>query len=272
MRQVVFTFRGRTMSEQDHDPSVLGPPIRALQLEQPWNWLAKGWADYWKVPHVSIAYGVAIVAASYLLSGAVFYLWGIALVLPLAAGFLILAPLLAVGLYETSRRLESGEHITARSVMFVATSAPTQLAFVGITLTLLMLAWIRLATLLFALFFGMSSYPPLESWVGTLFFSVDGLIFLAVGSVIGGALAIIVFAISVVSIPLLMVRDVDAITAIVTSVRAVLHNPAPMLLWAWLIVVLTAVGIATLYVGLVVTYPLVGYATWHAYRSVVDVS
>jgi uncharacterized membrane protein len=260
------------MSEQNHDPSVLGPPIRALQIEQPWSWLAKGWADYWKVPHVSIAYGVVVVAASYLLSGAVFYLWGIALILPLAAGFLILAPLLAVGLYETSRRLESGERITTRSVMFVATSAPTQLAFVGITLTLIMLAWIRLATLLFALFFGMSSYPPLESWVGTLFFSVDGLIFLAVGSVIGGALAIIVFAISVVSIPLLMVRDVDAITAIVTSVRAVLHNPAPMLLWAWLIVVLTAVGIATLYVGLIVTYPLVGYATWHAYRSVVDVN
>ena len=78
----------------------------------------------------------------------------------------------------------------------------------------------------------------------------------------------IAYAISVVSIPMLMVRDVDAITAIVTSARAVLANPGPMLLWAWLIAMLTAVGIATFYIGLIVTFPLVGYATWHAYKSV----
>lgn len=255
------------MTTQDGS-ATFGPPVGNVSLEQPWLWLAAGWKDFWRRPDISFAYGIAVAAASGLLTYTVFHLWGLALVLPLAAGFLLVAPMLAVGLYETSRRLHADEPIAMRNVVFVAVRSPTQLAFVGVALMLFMLAWIRLATLLFALFFGLTAYPPMSEWIGLLLFTPKGLLFLALGTAIGGVLAVIAYAISVVSIPMLMVRDVDAITAIVTSARAVVANPGPMLLWAWLIMMLTAVGIATLYVGLIVTFPLVGYATWHAYRSV----
>ena len=256
------------MTTRDSGSATLGPPVGNVSLEQPWLWLASGWKDYWRRPGISLTYGCAVAGASGVLTYIVFDLWGLALVLPLAAGFLIVAPLLAVGLYETSRRLHAEEEISMRNVIFVAVRSPTQLAFVGVALMLFMLAWIRLATLIFALFFGLSAYPPMSEWIGLLLFTPTGLAFLAVGTVIGGVLAVIAYAISVVSIPMLMVRDVDAITAIVTSARAVLANPGPMLLWAWLIAMLTAVGIATFYIGLIVTFPLIGYATWHAYKSV----
>lgn len=256
------------MATQDTGSATIGPPVAEITVEQPWLWLAAGWKDFWRRPGISLSYGIAVAAASFALTYAVFYLWGLALVLPLAAGFLLIAPMLAVGLYETSRRLHADEPISARNVILVAVRSPTQLAFIGVALMLFMLAWIRLATLIFALFFGLNAYPPMSEWIGLLFFTPKGLLFLAIGSAIGGVLAVIAYAISVISVPMLMVRDVDAITAIVTSARAVIANPGPMLLWAWLIVVLTAVGIATLYIGLIVTFPLVGYATWHAYKSV----
>ena len=109
----------------------------------------------------------------------------------------------------------------------------------------------------------------IEEWVSVLLFTYEGLSFLIVGILAGAVLAVVVFAISAISVPLLMVRDIDAVTAIITSVRAVKENPGPMLLWAWLIALLIGFGLVTLFVGLIVTFPLVGHATWHAFRAVI---
>ena len=106
--------------------------------------------------------------------------------------------------------------------------------------------------------------------IPTLLLTTQGVAFLAMGTVIGALLAFAVFSISAVSVPMLMVRDVDAVTAMIASIRSVRRNPGPMLLWAWLIVVLTAVGIVTLFLGMIFTFPLVGHATWHAYRALVE--
>lgn len=220
-----------------------------------------------RAPAISLGYGAAIALAGWGLTCAAYFLESLALVLPLAAGFMLIGPMLAVGLYETSRRLEAGEPLELRAVMFVAVRSPVQLAFMGVLLALFFLAWQRSALLLFALFFGARAIPPLEDWIGILLFTPEGLLFLAVGTTVGGVLAAIVFAACAISIPMLMAEPADAVTAIARSARAVIENPKPMLLWAWLIVLLIGFGIVTLYVGLIVTFPLVGYATWRAYRE-----
>ena len=144
-----------------------------------------------------------------------------------------------------------------------------RLAFLGVTLMIVLLVWIRLATLLFALFLGTTEVPPMAEIVPTLLFTPNGLSLLVVGSAAGALLATLVFAISVVSVPLLMERDIDFMTAVITSIQSVLRNPKPMLLWAWLVALLTAGGLVTLYLGLIITFPLVGHATWHAYRDTI---
>ena len=245
------------------------PPLRRLELDRPWAWLAAGWDDLWRAPQVSLVYGALFTAISFSITAGIFFVGLEYLLFPLMAGFMLVGPMLAVGLYETSRRLETGQTVSLVSALFVATRSPMRLAFVGITLMALLLIWMRAATLLFALFLGTSEFPPLAEAIPTLLLTQEGVALLIVGTFAGGILAALVFAISVVSVPLLMEREIDVVSAVIVSLQAVARNPKPMLLWAWLIAILTAFGIATLYIGLIVTFPLVGHATWHAYRETV---
>ncbi len=245
------------------------PRIRTITTEAPWRWLSAGWRDMRRRPDIGLLYGVGVVVAGYALAFCLFYLDILFLLLPLAASFAIAGPMLAVGLYETSRRLAGDIPIRASDVILVAVRSPRQLAFIGVLLMIFALAWIRIATLLFALFFGPAA-PPLADLIEGLFFSVDGIIFLAIGTAVGACLAFLAFSLSAVSIPLLMVRDLDAITAMIASVNAVLKNFWPMALWAWLIAIFTVIGVVTLLLGLIVTFPLIGHATWHAYTEVIE--
>ena len=246
------------------------PEVRRVALERPWSWLASGWRDIWRAPQISLAYGAIFTAVSLILAGGLFWARLEYLLPPLAAGFMLLGPMLAVGLYETSRRLEAGEPVSLRAALFVATRSPTQLAFLGAILALALAGWMRVATLLFALFFGTMEFPPLEAIPSLLFFTWEGLGLLVVGTAVGGAIAVAVFAVSVVSVPMLMVRDLDAVTAMLVSLRSVRENLAVLILWGWLIVVLTTFGLIPGFLGLVVTFPLVGHATWHAYRDLIE--
>ena len=246
------------------------PEIRVVQPDAPWAWLGAGWRDLWAVPQVSLAYGLLFAAVSGILTWSLFRLDLQYLLMPLAAGFMLVGPMLAVGLYETSRRLAAGEAVGFGHALLVKTRSPAQLAFLGALLMLMLLAWIRIAQLVYALFFGLSGFPGFEESVQLVLFTPEGLGMLAVGSAVGGVIAAGVFAVSAFAVPLLMVRDMDAVSAMIASVAAMRANPWPMLVWAWLIVVLTGVGIVTLYVGLIITFPLLGHATWHAYRHVID--
>ncbi len=245
------------------------PPIRQLELDRPWAWLAAGWQDLWRAPGVSLIYGAIFTGVSFAITAGVLLVGLEYLLLPLVAGFMLVGPMLAVGLYETSRRLENGLPVSLGAALFVATRSPMRLGFVGIVLMALLLVWMRAATLLLALFLGTTQFPALAEAIPTLLLTSQGIALLVVGTGAGAILAAAVFAISVISVPLLMDRDVDFMTAILTSALAVLRNPKPMLLWAWLVALLTACGLVTLFLGLIVTFPLVGHATWHAYRETV---
>jgi uncharacterized membrane protein len=243
-------------------------PVRRVGVEQPWEWLTAGWRDFLRAPAVSLTYGLAFVAVSVLLTLGLWLADLFYLVLPLAAGFMFIGPVVAVGLYEVSRRIERGQIVTLHGALMAWRANPGPIATMGLVLMLFLLAWIRLAFLIFALFFGVQP-PSWEHLVTTLLFTTQGIPFLIVGSVVGGVLASVVFAMSAVAIPALLDREIGVLSAVATSVAAVLENWRVMIGWGALIVLFTAAGLATLYVGLAVTLPLIGHATWHAYRGLV---
>lgn len=248
-------------------PSAL-PRVRPIDTERPWLWLAAGWRDMLSAPLASTVYGVLAVLSSFVLVAGLSMLDMHYLILPLAAGFMLVGPVFAVGLYETSRLLDRGEPVAPQAVIGAYRRNAPQIATMGAVLMLVLLAWIRVALLLFALFYS-SAPPALDQLVDRIFFSTETIPFLLVGTVVGSVFACGVFAISVVALPMLLDRETDAFTAMTTSIAVVRRNPRTMLVWAALIALFTSAGIATAFVGLAIAFPLIGHASWHCYRDLV---
>lgn len=240
--------------------------VRRVPFDAPYNWLAAGWRDMWRVPHVSLAYGAIFAVAGLLLTIGLTQVGLISLILVLAAGFVLIGPMLAAGLYETSRRLEKGEPVSLAGTLRAGFSK-LGLAHMGLLLMMIYLAWVEIALLLFMLFMGPQPMPPLDVFLSNLLLTQRGVGLLIVGSIVGAALATTVFAISAVAVPLLMTEPIDVVTAAKISIEACRKNPEAMALWAALIAGAMVLGFVTLFVGLVVTFPLIGHATWHAYRD-----
>jgi uncharacterized membrane protein len=241
--------------------------LRRVAFDAPWEWLGAGWRDLWSAPAISLCYGAAFAAAAYIFVLQLSRMEALPLLLPLAGGFLLIAPLLAAGFYEVSRRRERGEAASLRNIFQAAKEARGRLALFGVALLLLFFFWMQVASLLFMLFFGNAGFPPIEQFVPTLLFTPHGLGLLVTGTAVGAVFAATAFAISAIAVPMLLDRNVDVVTAMRTSVEAVRLNPPAMMLWAALIAGLSAAGLVTLFAGLVIVFPLCGYATWRAYRE-----
>jgi len=247
-------------------PSIR-PSIQKVPPDRPWAWIAAGWQDLMAMPQVGFFYGGALVVAGWLLSAILLnagFAWA---VLPATAGFFLVAPLLGAGLYEASRRRERGEPVSFLLCLEGFRRNGPQLALMGVVLLLLHLFWIRTAGLLFALFFGLGFSPAIETLPMAMLRSDMLLPFLVIGTGLGFVLAVVAFAISVISIPMMVDRDISVIEAILTSIRAAMLNWQAMALWAGLIVVFTAMALVPFFLGLALVLPLIGHATWHAYRD-----
>lgn len=243
--------------------------IRKVEIDRPWKWLEKGWDDLRRNPTVGFSYGLLAAVTGYLVTYGLWWSGYYYLVLPCVAGFLIVGPILTVGLYEVSRRQEAGLQTTLAQALAAFQRNPTQIALMGLALLLLMMAWARFATILFFLYFGMTP-PSFEDLFAQTFLQADTIPFLVLGVGTGAVLAFIAFSISAISIPLLLDRpEANVVEAMARSFEAVQANLAAMLLWAGLIVVFMLAGLITFYIGLIVTLPLVGHASWHAYRDLV---
>ena len=247
------------------------PAYRAKKItaDAPWLWIAAGWRDLARAPGLSLLYGFGFVVIGLLITLGLWRMGQITWIPVAASGFALLGPIMAVGLYEISRRLEKGESVSLRDTYFVNTASPMQIAYIAFFLMGAFLVWGRIAQLLFALLIH-GNYPSFGDFISYTLTTPQGLSLLGSGTLVGGAIAFVIFAISAVSIPMLVHRDVDFVTAIILSVDAIKTNPGPMLLWAWLIAVITALASAFAFVGLIVAFPLLGHATWHAYRELVE--
>lgn len=246
------------MNEVIERPFVV--PCRRLDARAPWRWLAAGWRDVCRAPSLSAAFGLLIVLLSVLVSWMAWELGRFALLATLLSGFIYIAPLVGVALYSVSCCLLVGREPCLRTSCRMARRVLGQAGVFALVQLVVILVWSRAGMLL-------TAFLPVEP--GDLHGLVE---YLLIGSAIGSVFAAMTFALTVVSLPLIAERDVDMVTACVSSVNAVLRNKAVMALWALIIVTLTLLGIATGLVGLGLVMPWLAYASVHACRDTLDAS
>ena len=239
--------------------------IEQVGVAAPFTWLRRGIDDFRHAPGLSLLYGFLFAG---LCAGVFLLIRGIPwFTTGYLTGLVVAGPFLASGLYAASRDIERGMAPNISASLRLLVQRRTYLALFSLMLALVMAAWIRFSALLFALKFNTLT-PSVEAYTRMLA-SSEGWITLSYFVGIGFVLAVVVFVISAVAIPLILDRDDDFITAIQKSYRAVVRNPGAMAVWAAAIVALTALGIVTAFVGLIVIFPVLGYATWHSYTALV---
>jgi len=255
------------MNEPTGSPDPSPPAVREIAPTRPFAWLRQGWRDLHASFGPSLLHGLVVAIGGLVVL--TLTLQATALMPGALTGFLLIGPILCTGLYELSRRIAAGERPRLRHAIEAWRRGTRPLVALGLLLFLASTAWVLFSAVLFKLFVAV----PLDSPARFLRYAVAGqggwLFFLWL--VAGGLGAALVFALTVVSVPLLLDRSVSLRTALLTSVRAVGDNPVPMALWAALIMLVTAVSIATLMIGFVFAVPVIGHASWHAYRDVLDV-
>lgn len=250
----------------DYGPQGLPAIHRVAETRVP-RWLAAGWRDFRAHTAVSLGYGTLVLM---LLYAALWLSWQAPqFILSFFSGLLLVGPFLATGFYEISRRREVGEPVSLRPVLFAWRRNTAGFALFAVFVGILALVWIRFTSVLAALAFIGSAPGGFALDFPTLFQSRAGLTFLAVFLLCGAMLAAAVFTCSAVALPMLLDRGASPVTAIAASVRAVRDNPAAMTVWAATIVALTGIGMATGLLALIVVLPLIGHATWHAYRDMI---
>ncbi len=237
-------------------------PCRELSPGAPLTWLALGWRDFRRALPQSLAYGVFMAVASALVSALSWRYGSVWLLLAMLGGFVFLAPLVFIGLYAISAQLERNQPVSLRRALRagVRRHLGNELVF-ALVLLVLFLVWVRAGAMV-AVFFPERGHPELA----------DLATYLAVGTAVGAIFAAMTFSASAFSLPMILHRRVDAVTAVVTSVNAVLRNKRAMLIWLTLIVAGVAVGVLTAFVGLAVILPVIGHAAWHGYLQTIDAS
>ncbi len=243
------------------------PALRRIGFAAPFAWLAAGWRDLWRQPAASLFYGVCVALAGAVIlavTAQLPYLFNVAV-----TGFMLVAPVLATGLYELSRRYLAGEAAPLAASMRAWQRNPAGLLGFGLLSLLAMTAWQVISVVLLALYYDGPALAPLDLMLAILRDPQHTLLFLAYVGV-GGLIAALVFAASVVTVPMLLDRRCDLVGALSASFAAVAENPLVLAFWALLIMLLSLLGFATFLLGFVVILPWLGHASFHAYKALVE--
>ncbi len=238
--------------------------LRTLHWRDPLRWLALGWRDFRRAPGIGLFYGGCFMAMGWLLL--IVFQHAPAYMLALSAGFLLMGPFLCLGLYRTSQRLEAGERPDFGDSLLAWDTRTAQLGIFGFVLLVLEMLWGRATLVLFAV-----SFDGMPDFKGSLLALLDpeNLGFTVAWAVLGAVFAGLIYAVSVVAMPMILHRQTDAVTAGLTSLRLVLGQPGVMLWWGALITLLVALAMLPWFAGLLIVGPVLGHASWHAYRAAV---
>ena len=251
--------------KQDQKPTVADKPLivpsRSLPVLVAFDWLRAGWNDFRNAKGVSLAYGLFVFLATACVAWLAWKLGGFVLLLSVLSGFIFIAPMLAFGLYSVSRQLCEGQTPDLGQTLRAIKRPMGNSLVYTLVLLVIFLLWAR-AGMMVQVFFPLGGRPEWGQF----------LTFLLIGSAVGSIFASVSFAASVFSLPMLANRDIDVITAVISSINAVLRNKPAMLVWAVLICSLTMVGFLTAGIGLIIIIPWLAYATWHGYRAALDTS
>ncbi len=245
------------------------PAINPLTPTDILDALDQGIRDFRAAPKYGLFFGAFYAAAGWLLISLIYSLDHPYLAYPMATGFALFAPFAATGLYDVSRRLEQGEPLSWTAVLgSIKAVSGRELAWMAVVTVFTLIIWLDIAAFLFFAFMGFGGGTS-DNLVNEILTTSRGWVFLAIGNLVGAVLAAIVFSYSAVSFPMLYDRNVDFVTAMVTSVKTVLKNPWAMAIWAIIIAVHLALSLISLFVGLIVVLPILGHTTWHIYRKAV---
>lgn len=248
-------------NETEEKPLPFCARVNTVPSSAPVKWIQQGAADMKKAPAVSLAYGLALTVLSVLLTYMAWTYGALGLYLGMATGFLLIGPVLAIGLYSFSCQIEHGRKPVLGYCMRQSGVRIKDILIFSFILLIVFLLWARAATVVHIFFPENADYSIM-----------DLALFLGIGTAIGAVFSSIVFTTSAFALPMLMDRKTDAITAVITSINAVLRNKKTMLIWAIMIVSFVFVGFLTFFIGFIVLLPLIGHATWHAYRDTIDAS
>ena len=240
-------------------PLPFAAPCRRLAPSAPWDWLRRAFADQRRAPLQSLAWGALTAVISLGVSAVAWRFGSYWLLLAMLSGFVFVAPLVAIAPYSISTQLARGEKPSFRACLNDQLRLRGTAMVFALVLLVIFLVWARAASMI-------SVFFPFEADPGWR----DLIPYLGIGSAVGSVFALLCFAVTAFSLPIMHERRVDAITAVVSSVNAVLRNKRAMLLWVTMIVASVLIGLATAFIGFIVTMPLIGHASWHAYRDTID--
>ncbi len=242
--------------------------VRRVPMSAPLQWLALGWRDFVRCPGAGLVHGAFVAVGGWVVLALSFRYWWLA---PGAfSGFVIVGPVLATGLYELSRLIGRGESPTLAHAAAAWRRGNWQLVQLGLLLAVLGTLWVVGSAILFALFVKVPLRGPVE-FLRYVVIDQGNVLFIE-WAILGGLGVAVVFAITAVSPPLLLGRKIGLSAALLASVRAVGDNPGPMLIWALVILIATSLSLATAMLGFLISVPVIGHATWHAYRALIDAS
>lgn len=253
-----------------HHESIAAPTVRKIAPSDLVVALRAGIADFAEMPSHVIFLCLIYPIVGIVLARLVLGYDILPMLYPIMAGFALVGPLAALGLYEISRRRERGLNVSWRHAFDVLHSPSLwSIVALGILLMLIFLVWVGTANAIYVAAFGYTPAASIPDFIARVFGTPEGWMLIVAGNVVGFLFAVLVLAISAISFPLLLDRDVGAITAILTSIRAVAANPVTMSLWGIIVAVALAAGSIPFFLGLAVVVPILGHATWHLYRRVI---
>lgn len=246
------------------------PDVRAVSFQTIRECLQAGLRDFLRAPLFGLFFGGIFTLGGLFILLCLTYFQMPWMIIPIAIGFPLIGPFVAVGLYEVSRRLSAGQPLVWRDILLVMfRQRERQLSWMAFVVLFVFWMWIYQVRLLLALFLGFKSMSTIPKFIEVVTTTQEGLLFVAVGTVSGAILSFVLFSATVIAMPLLLDRELDFISAIIVSFKTVLKSPVPMIGWGIVVVVLAVIGMIPAFLGLIIVMPVLGHATWHLYEAAI---